>query len=240
MLASVRRWFAVPDFLLFGWVGIAQPVLFAASAAPGDDLLGRPGNALLGALYVVAGIGALVTLVTRDADAPTDPIARPSAEHELSLAGPTSTGVLLVFLAGFGLLGAGPPEWLIGVVFVAAFAGAIARSRMPPLAGATRRLLVTPFVMAAAGIFDQAIATAADLLDIRLLGAIRSTEDLILALNLAGIGLVVAGFFYVMLIVAPRRLAGDRSGRWPWVARFALFVVSVLLGVAVAALVERA
>lgn len=231
---QTRRWFALPDVLLFGWVGVAQPVLFAASTAPMDDLLAGPGNALLGGLYVAAGAGAVVALLTRDRDANAlEAPTHTTPEHELSLAGPTSVGVVIVFIAGFDLLGADLPEWLMGGVLVAAFVGALARRRLPALRGNTRRLLVTPFVMAAAGIFDQFVVTAADLFDPSLLGVIRTREDWTIAATFAAIGLVFAGFFYVMLILAPRRLAGDRSGRNAWIARYALFVVSVLIGVAV-------
>ena len=234
MISRLARTFALPDLLLAGWVGVAQPVLFTASAAPTESLLSGPGNGLLGALYVAAAAGAVAALVTRDADLDAaDPAGRTGAEYELGLAGPTATGVMLVLVAGFDLLGVAFLEWLMLVVFIAAFAGAFARSRMPPLPGATRRLLVTPFVVVAAGIFDQVITTAAELLDVRLLGEIRTSEDLALALSLAGIGVAFAGFFYLMLILAPRRLAGDRAEKWTWIARYVLFVVSVVVGVIV-------
>ena len=233
---AFRRWFALPDVLLFGWVAVAQPTLFAASSAPTHDLLAGPRDVLLGALYIAAAAGALVVLLTRDADA-TAPAEHPVAQHELSLAGPTSAGMVIVFIAGFDLLGAPFPEWLLGTVFVAAFAGALARSRLFPIPGTARRLLVTPFIVAAAGIFDQMVVTAADLLDPRLLGAVRTGEELALVLTFVGIGIAFAGFFYLMLILAPRRLAGDRSDPWVWIARYALFVVSVLIGLALGALV---
>ena len=245
-LGRLRGRLAREDVLLSGWAAVAQPVLFQASAAPAGGLFATVENWLLGGLYLASGVGAVVAIVTRadgtrgsEGDGPASDRER-SLEHRLSLIGPTAAGVFLVLLVGFDLLGAQLPDWLTGVVFVLTVVGAIAGSRLPAIPAPLRRLLVTPFVVAAAGLFDQGVATVAQVLDLSLIGPPQSREDWALVLTIAGIGIAVSWIFYSMLILAPRRLAGDRADQWTWALRYAVFVVSIVIGLGVSALIGRA
>lgn len=229
-MRALRDRIGPEDWLLFGWAALAQPVFFSASAASSSDLFTAPASALLGGLYVLAGGGAVVAMLTRDAEAAA--AHRPAfSEEELSGIGPTAAGVVLVFLVGFELLGGRMPDLLIGGVFLVTLISALFRNRLPAVVGTTRRVFITPFVMAAAGLFDQVIVTIVGLFDLSLIGSVRTSDEIWLFVTLVGIGVAVSVIFYSMLILAPRRLAGDHAGRWTWVARYLLFVVTVLIGV---------
>ncbi|MDQ3880637.1 MAG: hypothetical protein M3295_06165, partial [Chloroflexota bacterium] len=235
---AARDRLAIEDLLLFAWAAVAQPVLFTDSAAPSDDLfLGRD-DPLLGALYVFACAGAVVALLTRDADTSSQ-AASLGPEDEAPVAGPMAAGILIVFAAGLDLFGAALPDWPIVVVFGAAFGGIFLRRRLPPLTGVARRALVAPYVMAAAGIFDQATSTTDRLLDLRLVAELRSSDDIGIVLVVAGIGVAVSAFYYAMLIFAPRRLAGDTASSATWVIRYLVFLASVIVGVTVSGLLNR-
>ena len=223
---------AVADLLLFAWAAVVQPVLFRASATPETDLfVGRP-DVLLGLLHVLAASAAVLALLSRDADRDPDADARAAEqERELSAAGPTSAGILFVYATGFELFGEGLPDSLIVIVFGVAFVGIFVRRWLPPVNGVARRALVTPFIMVAAGIFDQATATTNRLLDLRLLSEIRSGDDFGPLVLVAGLGVAVSAFYYAMLIFAPRRLAGDDAPGPVWVLRYVVFLASVMIGV---------
>ena len=234
--AAQRGWLwsrlAVADLLLFTWAAVAQPLLFRSSAAPEADLfVGRP-DVLLGVLHVLAASAAVLALLSRDPERAADAEGRSAEqERELSVAGPTSAGILFVYVTGFELFGEALPDWLILLVFGAAFIGIFVRRWLPPVSGVARRALVTPFVMVAAGMFDQATATTDRLLDLRLLSEVRAGDDLGPLALVAGIAVAVSAFYYAVLIFAPRRLAGDDAPGAVWVLRYSIFLLSVVIGV---------
>lgn len=220
--------FRAEDLALAGWNLVAVPV---AAALGGSWSLG--GDApLIGLLEVAAIVGAIVALATRTPDAP--PLSSDSFRAWV-LAGPLIGAVVLLGdsasdrlgLAVGGILG---PAALVAVV--AAFALA---DRLPVLDERRRRLLVTPFVFVAAGFFTEFAAGILDGLDIgevadTILGSSSAPGMATVAAFIAGGLLLGSAAFYVMLVVAPRELAAPERRPWVWAIRFAVFLVSALVG----------
>jgi hypothetical protein len=211
----------VEDWLLFGWVGLAAPVLgqLDPSAGPFD-----PGHPVQGALEVIGVVGALICLVTGRSDPPPD--ARPEGPG-WGATGPLVGGLFLVSLVGWTGLGLSgtlaTATWIALAVVVVAV-----RWRWPALPTVVRRALVTPFILAAGGIFWSVIDTVTGGRSV-LGGQAAGTTPGDIAL-LVGLLAAFSSVYYAMLIYAPRQVA-EREGRpITWLLRFGVFLVSVAVG----------
>jgi hypothetical protein len=211
----------VEDWLLFGWVSLAAPVLGQAdpSAGPFD-----PGRPVQGALELIGVAGALICLVTGRSDPP--PGAR-STGVGWGATGPLVGGLLLVSLVGWTGLGLSgtlaTAAWIaLAVVIVAV------RWRWPALPTVVRRALVTPFILAAGGIFWNVIDTVSGGRS-ALVGqpAGASAGDVLL---LVGFLAAFSSVYYAMLIFAPRQVAEPEGKPVTWLLRFGVFLASVALG----------
>lgn len=208
------------DWLLGGWVIIASPVLahFESNAGPFD-----PNQPLDGAFRLLAVVGALICLVTGRSDAPDGA----SRSIQIGAAtGPLTGGLLLVAVSGatgLGLSGALPTAALVvAVVLVIAV-----RLRWPALPTAVRRALVTPFVLAAAGIYWNIVdsITGGNSLVIQTGGADLQTIGAVI-----GVLLAFSAVYYAMLVYAPRQVAEPEGSPQAWLARYGLFAASTILG----------
>jgi hypothetical protein len=128
-------------------------------------------------------------------------------------------------LAGLGIdASTALPIVLLGLVVLA-----VARWRLAPIPVAYRRALLTPYVMAAGGLFwefmDQVVGPAGG-------GPFRLDELLAAPSAAIVLGVLVgfSGVYYAMLILAPRMVAEREGGPLHWLVRYSLFLVSVLLG----------
>jgi hypothetical protein len=208
------------DLALAGWVGLASPALAQGQADFGPFDSGHP---LDGLLRVAGILGALVCLGTRASDRPAE-----ESILEGASAGPVVAGLMLVGGAGFGALGLAPePGMVLPLASALVLAGL--RSQLPALPTATRRLLITPFVLAAGGIFwtfVRGFVGAAGLgMDVGSLMA--ASGEVTFGLTILGL---CAAVFYAMLIYAPRQLAEREGGPIEWIFRFALFLASMIFG----------
>ncbi len=135
---------------------------------------------------------------------------------------------MLVGGSAFASVGLDPGA---GIVFTMAAAVVLAALRgfLPPLPVAVRRGLITPFVLAAGGIFWSVVrAVTGDTnpgLDFGQLAGVLPDIAFPLALVTAG-----AAVYYAMLIYAPRQIAEREGGPVTWILRFALFLASLALG----------
>jgi hypothetical protein len=147
--------------------------------------------------------------------------------------GPLTGGLLLVTVAGFSALnpppGATMPLAVGAIVFVV-----LVRLFVPRLSSPARRALVTPFALVSGSLFWGFInavlgpggasgVTAAQLRE-ALLGSVPGAGAVGLAL------LAFSAVYYAMLIYAPRQIADGESSPLAWLARYGLFVASVLFG----------
>lgn len=216
------RFLRAEDWLLAGWVGVATPLIAHAQGGSGPFDPGRPLDGLLRSLAVLAALFGLA-LRTTDGAATGGDSTSVSAEI-----GPLTGGMLLVGasgLAGLGLDTSAAMPVLLAVLVIAI----IARWRLAPVPVAYRRALLTPYVMAAGGLFwefmDQILGPAG-------LGPFQLSALLVAPSAAIVLGFLVAfsSVYYAMLILAPRMVAEREGGPIHWLVRYGLFLASVLLG----------
>jgi hypothetical protein len=207
-----------------GWVAIASPLLFKAGGSKGLFDSGQP---LEGLLRIGAVLAVLACLAARPkADAGRTP---QQSVLNSAAAGPLAGGVLLVAISGFIALGA--PTALVYAVLLVAAVGMIAvHFAVPPLSVFVRRVLVSPFVMVAGGLYWTAIEAVVGTPGVAAVrGAVlvdpHSAELALLFL------LAFSAVYYAMLVYAPRQIADRDGGPVVWVLRYVAFVVSIALGI---------
>ena len=232
---------------------VALPLLGGPAPDTGAGFFEDRLDPIGGLIAIVAAVGAIVCMATREAGASTfDPshaspgtaaAAPPKVDIDARMAyiGPYIGGVALVGAQGFEKLGIPGGDWLAGPAFVVCLAAFVFADRLPVVRAEVRRLLVTPFVLVAGGIFEGIVADITPGVDpVGVVGALLSGG------SFGGVpggflvfvfGMVLAGtaVFYAMLVYAPRELASSYrtpTGRWP--LRFAVFLVSLLVGLALA------
>jgi hypothetical protein len=232
------------DLVLAGWVGLVAPAIAQVGGTAGPFDSGHP---IDGMIRLAGFCGAIACLATRSPVAPvasggaaTDsggaaagssaPAAPDRAAVNSASVGPLVGGLMLVggsALAEFGLDPAAAFAPAFGVVMVIA----LAQSHLPVLRTSVRRALVTPYLLAAGGLFWSVVRQVSGGLGS---GSGNGTGATLGALpTIAGpIGLLILGaaVYYAMLIYAPRQIAEREGGPIEWLARFALFVASVGLG----------
>lgn len=224
------------DLVLFVWLGFIEPLLYGVmtnlfgSIQPWD--LGGP-NLLLGLIFVGAGIGGLIVVLTR---------APGSADNMLDTGGvsgfvhlPMLMTLGYIFLYGLTALNAFTDSMIVGVpclLFGALAVGYMFFKRLPVLPTLYRRLLIAPIVLIGTWNFSALVnsffgnVTASNLLTP---DALRQLTD---ASSSAGfvLGLVTASLvlFYLVFIVAPRQIAYP-SGSWrDWIVRFGIFAIALV------------
>lgn len=224
------------DVLLFGWVALGWPL--AAAALGGGDLglsgAFDEGQPLRGLVWLLAVVGALIVIGTRNVEDAPDPR---SLDERLALYGPLFGGML--FVAGGATSGLGLDDGpgiglaFLGMLVLTVLAGLGRVGRLPR---STRVVLVTPFILIASGIFAGTMADLGlgpDLLRGALDPAAGATGPGEIAASLGvslGLFLAVAVVFYPMLVIAPRTLVDGRVDGLSWLVRFVVFFVGSLLG----------
>ena len=239
------------DVVLAGWVGLVAPAIAQAGGTAGPFDSGHP---IDGAIRLAGFCGAIACLATRSPVAPVthagsaaDPgvagvdsggstadsgaSATPDrAAVNSASVGPLVGGLMLVggsALAEFGLDPAAAFLPAFGSVMVLA----LVQSHLPVLPTSVRRALVTPYLLAAGGLFWSVVRQVSGAFGS---GSGNGTGLTIGSLPaIAGpIGLLILGaaVYYAMLIYAPRQIAEREGGPIEWLARFALFVAGVGLG----------
>jgi hypothetical protein len=210
------------DLVLAGWIGLASPALAHAQGGAGPF---DPGDPIQGLLRLAGVAGALACLGTRSSDSPDSPSVLTTG-----VAGPVVGALMLVSAAAFGALGLDPAPGIV-LSLVAALILAGLRSRMPVLSPSVRRTLITPFVLAAGGIFWSFVEgfTGGAGLPVdpgELVSALSSSEAQFFVTILTA----MAAVYYAMLIFAPRQIAEQEGGPVEWLVRFALFLASLVFG----------
>jgi hypothetical protein len=217
------------DWLLAGWIALAAPALALVGGTAGPFDSGHP---LQGVLELTGFVGALACLGTRSADGDGGPGSVAPTTWSVTnsgAVGPLVGGLMLVGASAFAELGLDPAAALLPA-FAAVLVLSLAQSRLPGVPTAVRRALVTPYLLAAGGLFWGVVHEVTAGVDLRgqfgASFASASTE----AAQVAGLLVLAAAVYYAMLIYAPRQIAEREGGPLAWLARFGLFLVSVLFG----------
>lgn len=236
----MSRWTWIPnalqfeDALLFVWLVLVTPLLqFVFGGALRGLNLGNinrdlPNGLGLGILFLVSTLLAIVCTLTRA------PGERQGNElitgtpfgyaHLPMLAG---TGIML-FL-GLDLLGFGDAAMgLLCVLFGSFVVIGVFYNRMPVIDYALRRILMTPFTILTTSIFISTIGPIFANVDANSIFQIVQSD-----FGRFEFGLLLAGVlvYYLMFVFAPRQIAGSGGGWLQWGARFALYLVGLILNI---------
>ena len=147
---------------------------------------------------------------------------------ESGAVGPLTGGMLLVAISGGAALDV--PSWgATTYCLIAAIAMIAARFFLPPLGTAARRFLVTPFIVAAGGIFWSVVdgisagsggtAAGADL-----------TRLFLQSVPATGFLIAFTAVYYAMLVFAPRQVADREGGPLVWLVRYGIFLAGIVIG----------
>jgi hypothetical protein len=225
------RGIGAEDLLLAAWNAVGVPLVGAGALAPLLGLGDEP-DPIAGIVQLLAVLGAIVAIATRPSGEPL--AAAPfGVQARLGFMGPLMGAIAFVAGSASAYLGLGIDAPVVGTAFVVFVAAVLLGDRLPVIDVGLRRVLLVPFILVCAGIFD---AFAADLLrdvDIgQLISSLRVDDT---GFGLFIFGMIVAGLaaFYASLVVAPRLLVdpAPAGGCLVWPARFVLFLVSALLGI---------
>ena len=221
-LSRIAGHLRLEDLLLVALMVVGLPLLERwLGGAVAQSPSGDP-SVLTGLLGLIGVLGVIACVLTRGPDEPP-----PLEDRALTLQGwarfPLAAGVGMVALETIPGLGL-DPEPLAGVTFLAVFAGALLFPKLPVLPVTTRRLLVMPMVLLAAGAFDQIIGRDLGGMALALLGGSQPEVAAFWPLILGAVAML-----YVMLVVAPRAIADPGSSGLAWAVRFVFFVLVVVL-----------
>jgi uncharacterized membrane protein len=233
------------DWLLAGWVVLAAPLLAVAGGEAGPFDSGHP---LTGLLLLTGFAGAIACLATRSSDTSAEPTAMalpdtPSGSDtetagpsparwsilDSGAVGPLVGGLLLVGGTAFAEFGLDPLTAFYPTI-AAVLVLSVVQSHLPAVPTAVRRALVTPYLLSAGGIFWTIVHAVTAGMDLRGQFGTSLTGVSSGVATVLGILTLCAAVYYAMLIYAPRQIAEREGGAIMWLARFALFLVSVILG----------
>lgn len=222
-LAGLLR---VEDLLLALLTVIGLPLLerwlrgtVAEATGTGDPTV------FTGILGLLGVAGVIACVLTRGPNEPP-----PLEDRALTLQGwarfPLAAGVGIVALETVPGLGF-DPEPLVGIAFLAVFAGALLHPRLPVVSVTARRVLVLPMVVLAAAAFDRIIGRDLGGMALDLLGGAQPEVAALWPLLLGAVAML-----YTMLVVAPRAIADPGASGFAWTVRF-LFLLGIVLLAAV-------
>ena len=117
---------------------------------------------------------------------------------------------------------------LLCVLFVSFVVIGVFYNRMPVIDYALRRILMTPFTILTTSIFISTIDPIFANVDANSIFQIVQSD-----FGRFEFGLLLAGVlvYYLMFVFAPRQIAGSGGGWLQWGARFALYLVGLILNI---------
>jgi hypothetical protein len=197
----------------------------APASGGGLDLLdGR--DPLLGLVALGAVAGALVCLATRAAD----PAGGAAAPADRGTIGPLTGGLLLATVIGCqNLFGNGDAGF--GLALVAVLVASLLPGALPAIPIPYRRVLVTPYVLLSASLFNGLMGQISGLFDVHTVLDQGLAATLQVLPPVLGVMLAFCGVYYLMLVYAPRQLAVADGGMVAWLVRFAVFLAAEIVTV---------
>lgn len=229
LVRLVRDALRLEDVLLIAWVA-AQPVVLAAlghataTTGGGFDLLDGH-DPWFGLVEALAVAGAVACLATRPSTADG---GRSIGLADRGAFGPLAGGLLLAgVIAAQNLLGAGDAGF--GVMLVTILVASLLPGALPAIPIPYRRVLVTPYVLVSASLFNGLMGQLGGIFDLH--GLFDTGLGAALPVLPEALGLVLAfcGIYYLMLVYAPRQLAEAEGGLLTWLTRFGVFVAAEIV-----------
>ncbi|HSL84055.1 MAG TPA: hypothetical protein VLF66_14885 [Thermoanaerobaculia bacterium] len=227
----------IEDLALFGLLALAEPLLdgwLGEALAFGESATADgTAEAVRAVLLVIAAGGTAACILTR-------PRGRPVKTPGEALGGlegwarfPLMVLLAVILDAALEPFGGDLGEGCFFGVVLLLSAPLAFYPRLPELAVPLRRLLMTPAILLGAGAFQ--FFSGGLLSDGEVLSALPARDDPTFGYAALLLGLLIAGTaaFYMLLVVAPRVVAGASGSRLLWLLRFALFVAGLAIGVSV-------
>jgi len=227
-----RLGLAAEDLALAAWNAGAVPLL-ALGGAGRVLQLGDSPNAAAGWIQLLAVIAAIAAIATRPSGTPLPAVQSGTVDARMAFIGPLVLAISFVAGSASTYLGLQLEGAVVGTAFLVIVAAMVFGDRLPTLDPGLRRAMLLPFVLVCAGIFDGFAAQLLAGINVgELIASLRVDQT---GFGVFVVGMLLAGLavFYAGLVVAPRALAAPetRAGCLVWPARFALFVVSAVLGI---------
>jgi hypothetical protein len=219
-LASILR---LEDVLMALVAAVVIPAVDGSMGNAGTATGSGDPSTLTGIVGLLAVLGVIACVLTRG---PGE--SSPLADGQLTLQGwarfPLAAGVGIVAertIPGLGL----DPGALVGIAFLATFAGALLHPKLPVVPVVARRAMVLPMVIVAAGAFNQIIGGDIGQVLVDIAGGTAPAGEA------AFWPLIVAAALtmYAMLVIAPRSIADPGASGPAWMARFLFLLASVSL-----------
>jgi hypothetical protein len=223
------RQLRLEDGVLAAWNALGVPLVALSALRPVVELGNEP-HLLAGVIQLLAVLGAIVAIATRPTGSQPGALPVPTMGMLTVVVGPLIGGIAFVAGSASSYLGVALDGPAIGIAFLAATAVMAFGNRLPVLDAGIRRLLVVPFILVTAGIFNGFAADLLSGLDLQLLSSAGLSEEGGLFLFFAFMLLGGLAFFYASLVAAPRILADPEHSGF-WALRFVVYVVSAVLGI---------
>ena len=221
----------IEDVLLAGWNLVGIPLVVAGALAPALALGDAP-DPLAGSIQLVAVIAAIAAVATR----PTGSVPSPEplgTDARLAFYGPLVFAVMFVSGSVAAYLGVAIDGLIAGTSFLVITGAMVFANHLPVIDAGLRRILIVPFILVCAGVFNGFAADILDELDVGQLITSLTVDETGFGLFIVGMLLAGLAVFYASLIVAPRMLVSPEEGGgcllWP--IRFVLYIVSAALGI---------
>ncbi len=220
------------DLFLFVWLGLAEPLLdklfgsLLGNVQPWDVTTEH--NPILGIIFLLAALGGLIVVGTR---APGQRDLEQGTSSVSSFAHlPMIVTLSYALLYGLGSFNSSLLDAMPCALFAFFIVVGMLFSHLPVLPIVYRRVLITPLILLGTWNFSALIRTffqGFDLHTILNTPALRdpnSSFTFVLGLLFASLVL-----FYLIFILAPRQIAYP-GGSWrPWIIRFAIYLLGILL-----------
>jgi len=229
MLTRLRQSLRAEDVLLFGWLVLVQPLIAGLGSGGPFAELSPDDDPLVGLVYLAAAAAAVVALATRSPGESRFDFESPNSPRSYAL-WPFMAALALIASIGAENTGIASAEVAFLPVAAVTVVSYVFYNKLPTLAPNKRRVLMAPFVLVCAGIFN---GTMADLLDSVDVGDLFQAAggDLQALVGVFALLVLFSLPFYMMFVFAPRQIT-ESEGTWPaWAARYGLFLVGAIAGV---------
>jgi hypothetical protein len=216
----------VEDFALVGVVLLGALLGGGADRSIARSILDREQDPLLGAISLIAALGAIVAMATRvPGESRVD-----RSERRYWIVGPFIGAVGFTSGSALEQLGIAGGDVVTGPALLFTILSVVFADRLPVVERPVRRLLTAPFVLLSGAVFQgltaELMTGLAGVVDLPTILAAPDAVQLVALV--VGISLAVSWIFYSMLVFAPRELADPGAPTAWWVLRFGVFWVSVV------------
>ncbi len=232
MPISLPRSLQWEDAFLFAWFGIVEPLLYKLFGRLLGDVqpwdIGSHPNLALGLMFLLASLGGLIVVATRAPGQSQSDLDSGSVASFARL--PMLVTLTYFLLYSFSAFGADLPLFLPCGLFAFFILVSMLFNRLPVVPILARRALITPLIILGTWNFSTLMHTFFQGFDLDTLLHTPALRDPKSSFTFV-LGLVFASaiFFYLVFILAPRQIAYP-GGSWrDWLARFALYMLGILL-----------